>query len=301
MIPVPALVPVATWEAVQAQLAENRRARPQHRPSRYLLTGLICCARCGYACVGQRTWNRRYPQPYRYYRCQGTDARRFGGEPPCTLHPVPMDPVDAAVWQEVCAFLAAPAQMLAEYERRLAGPVDPEQQEQASLVTQRAHLQRGRSRLIDSYAEEIISKEDFLPRLARFDARLAATTEHLAALQTQQEEEQALRLVISRFEDFAQAVATGLADADLERKRAILHALVKRVEIDDDLIRVVFRVSPPRPPDHDPHSLHDWEHRATALGEREEVSGGAPGKPQATTLRAKRNAGYCAGESPSQT
>jgi hypothetical protein len=70
----------------------------------------------------------------------------------------------------------------------------------------------------------------------------------LAALRTREEEERALRLVISRFEDFAQAVATGLAEADLERKRMILHALVKRVEIDDEVIRVVFRVSPPTRP-----------------------------------------------------
>jgi hypothetical protein len=103
----------------------------------------------------------------------------------------------------------------------------------------------------------------------------------LAALRTREEEERALRLVISRFEDFAQAVATGLAEADLERKRMILHALVKRVEIDDEVIRVVFRVSPPHPSGHDPPGLHDWENLATEARdvdehEVEETIGVAP-------------------------
>lgn len=264
MIPVPALVSVATWEAAQAQLGENRRVRSQQRPARYLLTGVICCARCGYACVGHRIWKRDKGREHCYYRCQGTDARRYGGEAVCTLHPLPMESVDRAVWQEVCTVLADPVQMLAEYERRLIGSDAAEQQEQESLRTQQARLQRGRARLIDSYTDEVITKEDFLPRLTRFDARLAAIGEQLATLHTQQEEGQALRLVISRFEDFAQAVATGLAEADLERRRAILQILVKRVEIDDEVIRVVFRVPPPQPSDHDPPRLHDWENQATS-------------------------------------
>src|SRR5262249_60757567 len=50
VIPVPALVEGALFDAVQAQLAENRqRARIPLKGSRYLLQGLVVCAGCGYA------------------------------------------------------------------------------------------------------------------------------------------------------------------------------------------------------------------------------------------------------------
>jgi site-specific DNA recombinase len=52
-IPVPALVEAALFEAVQAQLDENRRrARIPEKGSRYLLQGLLVCSQCGYAYCG---------------------------------------------------------------------------------------------------------------------------------------------------------------------------------------------------------------------------------------------------------
>ena len=53
-IPVPPLVDAALFAAVQEQLAENRQhARQRQRGARYLLQGLVVCARCGYAFYGK--------------------------------------------------------------------------------------------------------------------------------------------------------------------------------------------------------------------------------------------------------
>ncbi len=71
-IPVPALVDAAVFDAAQTQLQENRlRARIPLKGSRYLLQGLIVCARCGYAYYGRTgcvllgwnttVWERRDP------------------------------------------------------------------------------------------------------------------------------------------------------------------------------------------------------------------------------------------------
>lgn len=47
-IPVPALIEEARYEAVQEQLAENRRrARQSQRGARYLLQGVLVCKVCG--------------------------------------------------------------------------------------------------------------------------------------------------------------------------------------------------------------------------------------------------------------
>ena len=50
----PALVDPALFDAVQEQLEENkRRARIPEKGSRYLLQGLLVCAKCGYANSGE--------------------------------------------------------------------------------------------------------------------------------------------------------------------------------------------------------------------------------------------------------
>ncbi len=54
LIPVLALVDEALFDAVQAQLQENRqRARQGKRGARYLLQGLLVCAQCRYAYYGK--------------------------------------------------------------------------------------------------------------------------------------------------------------------------------------------------------------------------------------------------------
>ena len=56
LIEVPGLVNEELFEAVQAQLEENRQRR-RDRPGggRYLLQGLVVCKRCGYGCYGKPT------------------------------------------------------------------------------------------------------------------------------------------------------------------------------------------------------------------------------------------------------
>jgi site-specific DNA recombinase len=114
-IPVPALVDPALFAAVQEQLQENRHhARQGRRGARYLLQGLLVCARCGYAYYGKAispSSRRGHPRAYAYYRCIGADAYRFGGERVCHNTQVRTDRLEAAVWQEVCALLREPQRL----------------------------------------------------------------------------------------------------------------------------------------------------------------------------------------------
>src|SRR5262249_14582643 len=57
-------------------------------------------------------------------------------------------------------------------------------------------------------------------------------------------QEQELRLVIGQLQEFAERVQNGLAEADWSTRREIIRALVKRVEVDKEEVRVVYRVSP---------------------------------------------------------
>jgi site-specific DNA recombinase len=247
-IPVPAIIEPALFEAVQEQLRENQRhARQSHRGARYLLQGLVQCGHCSYAYYGKRlspSARKGHPRAYAYYRCLGTDAYRFGGERVCPNTQVRTDLLDLAVWQEVCALLAHPERLAEEYRRRVHADRQPTHTTLTTLAAQLGSLRQGLARLIDGYTEGLIDKPEFEPRLSRLRQRIA----HLEAQRQQLAEEAALhtdlRLIMGRLEDFAAQVQAGLAEANWNRKRELIRALVRRVEVAHDQVKVVFRIDP---------------------------------------------------------
>jgi site-specific DNA recombinase len=259
-IAVPAVVEADLFAAVHAQLQENQRhARQSHRGARYLLQGLVQCHHCGYALYGKPISRKAAKGPartYAYYRCLGTDAYRFGGERVCSNPQVRTDLLDVAVWHEVCALLAHPERLTEEYRRRLHAPGRAKRQEQPTLEAQIGKLRQGLARLIDSYAEGLIDKQEFEPRITRLRQRLTALEEQAQQLQDEAALHTELRLIIGRLEDFAAQVHDGLAAADWTSKRELIRALVKRVEVTQDQVNVVFRVDQhPANPDPEKKSL----------------------------------------------
>src|SRR5215831_19131091 len=105
-------------------------------------------------------------------------------------------------------------------------------------------LRRGLVRLIDSYVEGFIDKQEFAPRVTRMRARLQHLEAQVQHLKAEEEVEEELRLILGRLETFAAKVHDGLQQADFHMRREIIRSLVKRVEVDQQHIRVVFRVSP---------------------------------------------------------
>src|SRR4029450_7235485 len=168
-----------------------------------------------------------------------------------------MDQTDAVVWQEVCQLLAQPARLEQAYRQRL----HPQQQSTTSqgLETQLGKLRRGIARLIDSYAEGLIDKQEFEPRVPRMRARLQHLETQVKHFQGEGEMEEELRLIVGRLETFAAKVFNGLQQADFQTRREIIRSLVKRVEVDQQHIRIVFRVSPTSWPPSSDSAPHNWQ------------------------------------------
>jgi site-specific DNA recombinase len=249
MIPVPPLVSEALFAAVQEQLQENQRhARQQERGARYLLQGLVTCRQCGYAYYGKPVSigaAKGKPREYAYYRCIGADAYRFGGERLCPNGPVRTDRLEAVVWEEVRQLLENPQRLEAEYQRRLQPPAaDPAEAELTRWEARVGQLRQGLSRLLDSYAEGLMEKEEFEPRLKRLRERIEQGEEQRRQLAATQHSQAELRLILGRLEAFAAQVQTGLATAEWTTRRELIRTLVKRVEIDPAEVEVVFRVPP---------------------------------------------------------
>jgi site-specific DNA recombinase len=254
-IPVPALVELEVFAAVQAQLQENKRhARQSRRGALYLLHGLLQCQHCGYAFYGKRlrpSARKGKPRAYAYYRCLGTDAYRFGGERLCQNTQVRTDLLDLAVWQEVCTVLTPPERLAEEYRRRLQPEARAKRTPLATVKAQISKLRQGVARLIDSYAESLIDKSEFEPRITRLRQHLARLEEQRQALADEATLHGELQLIIGRLEDFAAKLHDGLEAADWASKRDLIRALVKRVEVARDDVHIVFRIDP-YPSDADP-------------------------------------------------
>src|SRR5262249_25339349 len=243
---VPAIVDPDVFVAVQAQLDENRRhARQSRRGARYLLQGLLQCQHCGYAFYGKPlspSTRKHRPRAYAYYRCVGTDAYRFGGERLCPNMQVRTDRLELAVWQEVCALLAHPERLRQELERRQHATGESQQRERSTLEAQVGKLRQGLARLIDSYAEGLIDKAEFEPRVTRLRQRIAHIEAQCEALASEETLRRELHLIVSRLEDFVAQVGRHLDELAWEKKREIIRALVRRVEIGLEQVHVVFRV-----------------------------------------------------------
>ncbi len=247
MIPVPAIISEELFAVVQSQLEENRRrARLGQRGARYLLQGLLVCGCCGYAYYGKAlspSSRKGHPRDYAYYRCIGSDAYRFGGQRLCFNTQVRTDRLERAVWQQVCQLLEDPQRLGQEYERRLQAVEGGAGEGEAALLEKQiAKLRQGIARLIDSYTEGYLDKSEFDPRIRRFKERLAALEWQAEQLREQNHQQAELQLIIGRLEEFSAKVSEGLGQLDWLGRRELIRTLVKRVEIDQERVNVVFRV-----------------------------------------------------------
>jgi len=251
-IPVPPLVSEELFQAVQHQLDENRkRARIGSRGACYLLQGLTVCGHCHYAYYGKKISpsTAKGKRQYAYYRCIGTDAYRFGGERICDNKQVRTERLDDVVWAQVLNAIKHPKRLKKEYENRLNRMESDAQDlfDTTALTKQKALLEKGKSRLIDSYASSIIDKDEFEPKIKTLKIKLAQIDEQIEQSIKTEGAQHELFLVINRLEEFAKKVDVTLVAVDFNTKREIIRALVKRVEIYKEEVVVVFRIDPEAP------------------------------------------------------
>ncbi len=124
--------------------------------------------------------------------------------------------------------------------RQRAGGEGP-RQERSALETQVGKLRQGLARLIDSYAEGFIDKAEFEPRVTRLRQRIAHIETQCQALTDEATLQSELHLIVSQLDDFAAQVGRNLDDLAWAKKREIIRALVRRVEIGVEQVQVVFR------------------------------------------------------------
>ena len=106
----PPVISEELFDAVQARLLDPERRRQAQRKHDYPLGGIVRCARCDGAMVGQTSMGK-----YRYYRCR----RAYAGprHDRCPTRYVRAGDLEGAVVRELTTVLATPEVVLAELEQ----------------------------------------------------------------------------------------------------------------------------------------------------------------------------------------
>ena len=132
--------------------------------------------------------------------------------------------------------------------------------ELSGLEGQIGRLRQGIVRLIDSYTDGIIEKVEFEPRITRMRERLKQMEEHAQNLKDEASLQRELQLILGRLEDFVSKIQDGLHSVDWLTRREIIRALVKRVEIDQEHVHVIFRVNPLIPSSPSEKNMQSLQH-----------------------------------------
>ena len=244
-IPVPAIVSQELFHAVGKQLEKNRRThREQKKGAEFLLGGLLVCHLCGSAYCGRRTPRKGSDTKYVYYRCLGTDKYRHGGQAICANKSINGERLEKSVWEDVCSLLQDPARLRREFERRMEQTAD-EQVDASHLSQSIAQLKQRIGRLIDAYENGWVDKADFEPRISRAKERLIREQQRHDVQHQHASSKEDLKLLIGQFEEFSERISTELGQADFETKRKLLRLIIQRIEIDEDEVRIIYKVQPP--------------------------------------------------------
>ena len=165
---VPPIVEPGLQQQAETTLAENkRRASPNRKNDRkYLLSGLVKCAVCGFACTGHTTTNRG--KKYSYYGCvanraeRATKANASRIPPPRAPH-VSAPWLEDLVWQDVQQFLKNPGEILERVHEQLRDEFDNTEELSArrdDLAKRLAAKQSEKDRYVRLYAQGHISETE---------------------------------------------------------------------------------------------------------------------------------------------
>src|SRR5204863_280503 len=105
-----------------------------------------------------------------------------------------------------------------------------------------------------------IDKAEFEPRITRMRERVKQLEEQVRQIQDEAGMEHELRLILGRLDTFACKVKEGLAEADWGTRREIIRTLVKRVEVHQEQVNVIFRIGPTTPSTPSDHPTQSLQH-----------------------------------------
>jgi site-specific DNA recombinase len=170
---VPPIVEPGLRERAEAALEANKhRASPERKGARkYLLSGLVRCGVCGFACTGRTSTSRVSggTKKYSYYGCVSHRAERGASAEAHRAPNVSAPWLEDLVWTDVKSFVTNPGEVLERVREQLGSEGDEAKELSAhrdDLATRLAAKQSEKDRYIRLYAQGHISDAELETYLA---------------------------------------------------------------------------------------------------------------------------------------
>jgi site-specific DNA recombinase len=237
-IPVPTIVPLPLFEAVQAKLTRNnpKITAPRVVNGPILLTGLAVCASCGSGMT--RTGTKRGNRSYSYYTCAGCHQK---GPSVCKGRHIPLAKLDDLILTNVKEQLLAPERL----EDILCKLVERRTSRQTEVAERRCALEAQRDKAKDKLVRLYRAIEDGVVELdADLKDRIQAIKQERDLAETAIEriiDTAASRTEITpaRLTAFSALMRDKLETGDIHARKAYLRAVISRIEVGDENVRII--------------------------------------------------------------
>ena len=166
-------------------------------------------------------------------------ATALEGERICSNTQIQAESLEKKIWEYVCQIVHNPGNLERDEQGKQRGASS---ESVDGLETQRQKLRRGMERLIDSFAEGVIDRDQFTIRMDRTKARISEIETKLSAQAADQDQRVHVRSLRTRLATLSSHLQSHLNEPDWTTKREIIRALVQRIEIGTTSVAVVLRL-----------------------------------------------------------
>lgn len=205
---------------------EAGKTSAQKNPFRagYLLSGMICCARCG----------ARYSANHGYYKCysRAKSSQKFILDPNCMNDNWKIEDLDTVVENQVSA-LAYNKTVLAEVLKG-ADHEKVVQIDKSKLKKRLDEIEAQMDKLIELYQLSTIPMDTLTRKVNELSMEKTTIQKELES----QDEVPAKELFLSALDGYL----TGYEKADIDEKRMYLHSLIDHISIDGKVVEIAWRL-----------------------------------------------------------
>jgi DNA invertase Pin-like site-specific DNA recombinase len=242
----PAIVDRETFERVQ-KLLEQRSPKitpPRTVGSRYLLSGLLRCGRCGASMIGIPAKSGRY----HYYTCQSYFRQ---GKEACPGVSMRTTRLEQFVVERIRHNVLTEAN-LAELVRIVAEEFDQAKngynEQEAALDAQIDGLRRRLHRLYDALETGSLSTNDLAPRIKELKSQIDDIEGRKATLAAQMKRSPVPRLTRAEVGVQVRDLHALLSKGSIIEQRGFLRTFVKRVEVKPPHVTIEYTIPLPDKP-----------------------------------------------------
>jgi site-specific DNA recombinase len=225
---IPAIISKEKYDMAQHLIAKNKSMIKGNVKHNYLLRGLIKCAHCGYAYVGNYNHGK-----HGYYVDTGNRHWRKKGLPSqCFGKIVPLTWIENAVWNICLGYIRNPHLV----EKKINGEINQSEKIKKEIALIRSKLASNdveNQRLIELYKRGLVGIEDVSTQFEKVKKEKESLQVELSTLQGELDKElttQQIDTAINSLELLRQKLDR--PDIDFELKRFVVQTMINRINID---------------------------------------------------------------------